>query len=65
MVTINQNYEKLRGNYLFSEIAKRVTAYGPVSYTHLDVYKRQYRGREEAQGDRERAGLIEAVTISS
>ena len=28
MVTINQNYEKLRGNYLFSEIAKRVTAYG-------------------------------------
>ena len=28
MVTINQNYEKLRGIYLFSEIAKRVTAYG-------------------------------------
>lgn len=28
MVTINENYGKLRGNYLFSEIARRVAAYG-------------------------------------
>ena len=27
MVTLNQDYLKLRGSYLFSEIAKRVAAY--------------------------------------
>ena len=27
MVTINENYQKLPGSYLFSEIARRVAAY--------------------------------------
>ena len=40
MFKVNDNYQKLPGSYLFSTIAKKVSAY-PVSYTHLDVYKRQ------------------------
>ena len=40
MFQVNDNFQKLPGSYLFSTIAKKVSAY-PVSYTHLDVYKRQ------------------------
>ena len=53
MFKVNENYLKLPGSYLFSTIGKKVAAYkeanpdksiislGTVSYTHLDVYKRQ------------------------
>ena len=53
MPKLNENYRKLKDSYLFAEIAHRTAAYmekhpeqslirlGTVSYTHLDVYKRQ------------------------
>ena len=31
MATINENYLKLPGSYLFSEIARRVAAYAPAN----------------------------------
>ena len=38
MVTVNKNYLKLPGSYLFSTIAKKVAAYQEaVSYTHLTL----------------------------
>ena len=36
---MNDPYEKLR--YIFERVGALVDEYRPVSYTHLDVYKRQ------------------------
>ena len=42
MVKINENYQKLPGSYLFSEVARRISVYSAAHpEARIDVYKRQ------------------------
>ena len=41
LITYDVNTEDAAGKKRLRQIAKQCVNYGPVSYTHLDVYKRQ------------------------
>jgi LL-diaminopimelate aminotransferase len=47
MVKINENYNKLPGSYLFSEVARRIAAYSE-KHPSAKIHPPEHRGRHPA-----------------